>query len=121
MSDKEKNLVNKFKKIENELLELLKIDIVEFSDDEKKQTVKSKLKTYIKKVEKARQVFVEYEQVAKQIESLMTNQNVSDDIVALREEPKVEEIDKYIDQTIVEGGQAKVIKKRQKNSNAREF
>ena len=121
MKSKETDLVEKFKKLENELLELLKIDEVEFSEDDKKQVVKNRLKAYIKKVEKARQVFEEYESVAKQIELYMPKNDVADDVVALRENPKAEEIEKYIDETIVEQGQVKVIKKKQKNNKAREF
>ena len=69
MKNKENELIEKFKELEVKLLDLLKIDAVDFSEEEKKSVVKNKLKAYIKKVEKARLAFEEYEQVAKKLKN----------------------------------------------------
>ena len=121
MKNKENELIEKFKELEVKLLDLLKIDAVDFSEEEKKSVVKNKLKAYIKKVEKARLVFEEYEQVAKKIEKLSADKKISEDIVALREDLKTDEVEKYVDETLIEQGEVKVVKKKQKNNKAREF
>ena len=41
--------------------------------------------------------------------------------MALREELKTDEVEKYVDETLIEQGEVKVVKKKQKNNKAREF
>lgn len=124
----EVELVEKFRKLESELVEVLKIEGISFDDETKKQTVKSQLKAYIKKVEKARKVFDEYEKVAKEIEKIAaaegskgsTSAEISEEVVALRED-EIEPADAtYVDKTEVFDGKTKVVKKK-KTTSTKEF
>lgn len=124
----EAELVEKFRKLESELVEVLKIEGISFDDETKKQTVKSQLKAYIKKVEKARKVFDEYEKVAKEIEKIAaaegskgsTSAEISEEVVALRED-EIEPADAtYVDKIEVFDGKTKVVKKK-KTTSTKEF
>ena len=124
----EAELVEKFRKLESELVEVLKIEGISFDDETKKQTVKSQLKAYIKKVEKARKVFDEYEKVAKEIEKIAaaegskgsTSAEISEEVVALRED-EIEPADAtYVDKIEVLDGKTKVVKKK-KTTSTKEF
>lgn len=67
------NLVEKFKKKETELLELLNQAEPIFDDSQGKSVIKKNLKTYILKVEKAKKIFEEYETLAKKIEDISSD------------------------------------------------
>lgn len=123
MSNNEISLVDRFKKLEEELVAVLKIEEPTFEDDTKKQVVKSQLKSYIKKVEKARQLFDEYETVAKEIEKLAKKDKeaVSAEIVALREDEDVKEKEVYVNEILAEKGIVKQVKKKKKTVASREF
>lgn len=81
------NLIEKFKKLEEELISLLKIQPVEFDEKSSKTAVKKEINGYIKKVKKAKAVFAEYELVAEEIKKASKKENVlAEDVVELREE-----------------------------------
>ena len=63
-------LVEKFKKVESELVEILSEKGVFVDENEQKSIVKKTLKEYIKKVNKAKKLFDEYELLAKEIENI---------------------------------------------------
>ena len=123
MSKNEMSLVDRFKKLEEELVAVLKIEEPSFEEDTKKQVVKSQLKSYIKKVEKARELFDEYESVAKQIETLAKKDKeaVSAEIVALREEENKKEKEVYVDEILAEKGIVRQVKKKKKSVASREL
>ena len=119
----EAELVEKFRKLESELVEVLKIEGISFDDETKKQTVKSQLKAYI-----ARKVFDEYEKVAKEIEKIAaaegskgsTSAEISEEVVALRED-EIEPADAtYVDKIEVFDGKTKIVKKK-KTTSTKEF
>ncbi len=60
-------LVEKFKSIEEELIEILKSKPEDFDETLPKSVVKKALKEYIKKVNKAEGLFDEYQELAKKI------------------------------------------------------
>lgn len=67
------NLVEKLKKKETELLELLNQAEPIFDESQGKSVIKKNLKTYILKVEKAKKIFEEYETLAKKIEDISSD------------------------------------------------
>lgn len=67
MKKKLENLVEKFKKKETEILEILKQNIPIFDEIQDNALVKKNIKDYIKKVNKAAKLFDEYEALAKEI------------------------------------------------------
>ena len=121
MIDDEKKLIEKFKKIEGELVELLKLEEIDFSDEAKRQTVKSKIKANIKKVEKAKKLFQEYEAVANLIEEINHSGEAEHaaEIVDLRKDDVDKKVE-FVDKVIVEGGKVKTTKIK-KTTKSREF
>ena len=71
------SLVEKFKKKEVELLEILNDKNVIFDETQEKSVVKKSLKDYIKKVNKAKKIFEEYEVLAKEIEDITGDEGES--------------------------------------------
>ena len=118
-----KELVEKFKKIEEELIEILKVKSPEFANDEKKQLVKSEIKKYIKKVEKARALFEMYENVALQIEKLSVKKDndVLDNISKLVSENGNQVELEYEDIQKIVGGTVTIVKKKKNKSASKEF
>lgn len=122
--NKEIGLIEKFRELEEQLVEILKLEGVSFDENEKKQVVKSQLKNYIKKVEKAKALFEEYEAVAKQIEQLAVKDKtseVSSEVVALREDEIEALKEEFVNETVVSDGEVKTVKKKKKISQAKEF
>ena len=74
------SLVNKFKLIEKELIEILNEKPVDFESIENKTQVKKALKDYIKKVNKAKKLFAEYEKIAKEIEDISSDEGDSQEL-----------------------------------------
>lgn len=95
MKKRLENLVEKFKKKELELLEILNEKNVIFDESQEKAVVKKSLKDYIKKVNKAKNIFDEYETLAKEIEDITGDEGesaeLSKTIVEFREEVPLEE------------------------------
>ena len=96
--------------------------------EQTKAVVKSQLKAYVKKVEKAGKLFEEYEKVADEIEKLTQNEvgeanaeigAVTDAVVALRES-NVDESE-YIDAIDATTNVVKVVKKKKNKSSVKEF
>jgi hypothetical protein len=95
MDKKETSLVEKFKKLEAELLQVLSESSSENIDfEQNKTTLKTQLKAYVKKVAKASKLFEEYEKVADEIEKLTQSEaedakkqasTFADAVVGLRE------------------------------------
>ena len=105
MTKKQTGLVEKFKKVESELLAVLSETKVETDMTASKQTVKNGLKQYVKKVQKAKKLFDEYESIAIEIEKiaheeaeevLHEHKSIADEVVGLREthEVNAEYVDK---------------------------
>ncbi|MBQ4541313.1 MAG: hypothetical protein IJA23_00515 [Clostridia bacterium] len=95
MKKRLENLVEKFKKKELELLEILNEKNVIFDESQEKAVVKKSLKDYIKKVNKAKKIFDEYETLAKEIEDITGDEGesaeLSKTVVEFREEIPLEE------------------------------
>ena len=125
MNKKETALIDKFKKLEEELLEVLKLEDIAFDEETKKQTVKTQLKSYIKKVEKARKLFEEYEKTAKEIEGLAVSDvdELNAKVVELREDVLDESVKEvFIDEILSQNGETKVVKKKvKKTPSSKEF
>lgn len=126
MDKKETSLVEKFKKLEAELLQVLsesngeKIDL-----EQNKTTVKSQLKAYVKKVAKASKLFDEYEKVADEIEKLTQSEaedakkeesTFADAVVGLREAET-----EYADKVEVSKAGVVVKKVKKNKSTVKEF
>lgn len=94
--DKSLELLEKFKDLEKKLCECLKTTKFEEKNAKDELATKAEIRTYIKKVQKARKLFDEYELVAKEIENLSERKNtkleVSENIVNLRDSEEKTEI-----------------------------
>ena len=95
MKKRLENIVEKFKKKEAELLEILNEKNVIFDESQEKSVIKKSLKDYIKKINKAKKIFEEYESLAKEIEDITGDEGESAEfsktIVEFREEIPLEE------------------------------
>ena len=126
MDKKETSLVEKFKKLEAELLQVLSesnVDDIDF--EQNKTTLKTQLKAYVKKVAKASKLFEEYEKVADEIEKMTQSEaedakkessTFADAVVSLRE-TETEYVDKI--EVSSEGVVSKKVKKNK--SSVKEF
>ena len=70
-------LVERFKKVEAELVEILNESSIKFDELDDKTSVKKAIIEYIKKVNKAKKLFDEYEVIAKEIEDLNADEGES--------------------------------------------
>lgn len=117
MKKRLENLVEKFKKKEVELLEILNENNIIFDETQEKSVVKKNLKDYIKKVNKAKKIFEEYEVLAKEIEDITGDEGesaeLSKTIVEFREEIPLEE------QALQEIENEKEVKKKSKKVSKR--
>lgn len=142
MKNKEnKEVLDKFKKLESELIELLATPII-FDDETKKEVVRKELKRYVTKINKLRETFDEYEKLAKKIEMIIRKDSdaldVSKEVVDWREEDektdnknsdsidenvtkkssneKVKNVEKeeYKDELLVQGDEVVLIKKKKR-------
>lgn len=125
---KEEELIEKFKKLEDEIVDKLqniKLD-VDFNSD-RKEVVKG-LKNYISKVRDVERLFEEYEAVANQLEKLTIEDNkqaVANAIVDMREDSeelksqikKLSQIETFDEIANVNGNV--VVKKKKKKTNER--
>ena len=68
-------LIERFKTLEKEIVEILNEKPAYFDENDEKSLVKKSLREYIKKVNKAKKLFAEYETIAKEIEDI----NADDD------------------------------------------
>ena len=88
-------LLSKFQKLEAELIEVLKIQPIEFDENTAKGTVKKEINGYIKKLKKAKAIFEEYEKVAEKIKKASeSEQTLVQEVVELRDEPDEKELEK---------------------------
>ena len=120
--EKETKLIEKFKKLEAQLVELLKIEPLDI--DSTTQGAKTKIKSYIKKVSKAREIFDEYEKTAEEIEKLTAKnvENVVSAVVDFRESLVDDKnADEFVDELIVGSEGAKKIKKKKPKAISKEF
>ena len=121
-TSKQDKLIEKFKNLESQLVELLKLEPLEI--DSTTQGVKTKIKSYIKKVNKVRTVFDEYEKLADEIEKMSAsddNQMVSA-VVDLRESSIEEkQVEEYVDELVISDQGAKKVKKKKTQSISKEL
>lgn len=108
------SLVDKFKKLETEILDILKENNIDFDESVNDKTLKSMLKKYISNVRKVEKLFEEYEEVAQKIEDLSADSKqkaaVDEAVVNLREDAVQETVE-------VEHVGSKIIVKRKKKVN----
>ena len=90
MEKKDVSLIEKFKKLETEIIKLLKENKIDFDESINEKTLKTKLKNYILNVKKIEKLFEEYEAVAEKFEGLSsapkTSAEISEAVVGLRED-----------------------------------
>ena len=81
-----KELMTRFKELEKELLETLKIKPVNIDEKMSKTEMKKEISQYIKKVKSAKKIFDEYEKTAEKIEKLAASESeeLAKDVVDLR-------------------------------------
>lgn len=141
-----KDLLKKFKELENKLLEILKVQPVDFDENVSRAVLKKNIGKYIKKVNEAKKVFEEYEKIAKEIENLAIeeskeNIDVSKAVVELREigekldkksvalgyafedEPQKSEIEQetYESEQVVDEKMNVSVKRKKKKNSEKEF
>lgn len=86
MKKSSKELMTRFKELEKELLETLKIKPVNIDEKMSKTEMKKEISQYIKKVKSAKKIFDEYEKTAEKIEKLAASESeeLAKDVVDLR-------------------------------------
>lgn len=114
MLKKEVSLIDKFKKLEADIIAILKENDIDFDESLNEKEVKAKLKKYIANVKKMEKLFEEYELIAEKIEKISGDVNdkgvMNKAVVNLREDNVKEEI-------VVENINNKVVVKRKKKVN----
>ena len=116
MLKKEVSLIDKFKKLEAEIIEILKENDIDFDDSLNGKEVKAKLKKYIANVKKMEKLFEEYEQIAEKIEKISGDVNdkvvMNEAVVNLREEKEREQ-----EEVVIENINNTVVVKHKKKVN----
>ena len=114
MLKKEMTLIERFKKLEAEIIDILKQNDVDFDENLNEKEVKAKLKKYIANVKKMEKLFEEYEALAEKIEKISGDENdkgvMNEAVVNLREDKEQTEV-------VVDKATNTVIVKRKKKSN----
>lgn len=114
MLKKEITLIERFKKLEAEIIDILKQNDVDFDENLNGKEVKAKLKKYIANVKKMEKLFEEYEAIAEKIEKISGDENdkgvMNEAVVNLREDKEQTEV-------VVDKATNTVIVKRKKKSN----
>lgn len=116
MKDKKtEDLIQKFKSLEEKLVEVLNIEPLNIDENKQPSVIKKEIKAYIQKVKTAKAVFDKYEQVAHEIEKLAEEKETefSSEVVNLREE--------LVDEVEVAQDVVKVVKKKKNNASVKEF
>ena len=107
-------LVDKFKKIEAEMLEILKENNIDFDESVSDKALKAMLKKYIANVRKIEKLFEEYEGIAKQIEEISSDSKekavIDEAVVNLREDDIQETVE-------IQNINNKIVVKRKKKVN----
>lgn len=135
----ESELVAEFKALEKKLIETLKLKPIKVGDEDANSTVKKNIKSYIKKVEEAKELLKKYEEVALKINELANekvepSEEVAKAVVKLRKEPKIKSAEIEIleenkdknkkAETVVEienGKPVSKIRKKKKDFSSQEF
>ena len=112
-----KTLFSEFKNLEAELIDILKINqggiAAELSDD----ASKTEIKKYISKVNKAKKIFEKYEALSIEIEKRINEKRQrAESKLKIEAETTDESKAKYVDELVVDGKQAKVVKRKKKTS-----
>lgn len=114
MLKKEITLIERFKKLEAEIIDILKQNDVDFDENLNEKEVKAKLKKYIANVKKMEKLFEEYEALAEKIEKISGDENdkgvMNEAVVNLREDKEQTEV-------VVDKATNTVVVKRKKKSN----
>ena len=114
MLKREVSLIDRFKKLEADIIAILKENEVDFDESLNEKEVKAKLKKYIANVRKMEKLFEEYEQIAEKIEKISGDVNdkevMNEAVVNLREDSEKEVV-------VVENVNNKVVVKRKKSVN----
>ena len=114
MLKREVSLIDRFKKIEADIIAILKENNVDFDESLSEKEVKAKLKKYIENVRKMDKLFEEYEQIAEKIEKISGDVNdkvvMNEAVVNLREDSEKEVV-------VVENVNNKAVVKRKKSVN----
>ncbi|MBQ8452082.1 MAG: hypothetical protein IJ538_04885 [Clostridia bacterium] len=125
MAKKNETLIKEFKEIEDELVKVLQIEPAEILEDTPSGMVKKDLRVFIKKVNKAKEVFQKYEAKAIEIQKIAEAETeprpMTDAVVDLREtmidEDKIIEATQaeYVDEKVIEDGKVKAVIKKQQS------
>ena len=119
-----KDLIEKFDKLEAEILKLVRLPEINLDESTKKQTLKANIKKHILAVEKAKVLFEEYEKLALQIEEFDKPKKEKTNKAETKTEDK--EIkkaakDEYKDEVVVTNGEVKVVKKKNTKSSSKQM
>lgn len=119
-----KELIDKFDKLEAEILKLVNLPEINLDESIKKQTLKANIKKHILAVEKAKVLFEEYEKLALQIEEFDKPKKSKEQKESSQSEVKSDKKtakDEYKDEIIVTNGETKVVKKKNSKSSTKQM
>lgn len=115
MKKTNKQLMEDFKKLEAELVRILKINDGGIASELGDNPTKAQLESYIKKVNRASKIFAKYEAYSNEISKRLEEKQADLDVKAKLAEKKFnEEKEKYEDEVIIEQSKVKVVKKKKK-------
>ena len=118
-----KDLIARFDKLEAEILKILSLPEINLDDSAKRQTIKASIKKHILAVNKAKELFEEYESLALQIEEFdkpKKNQVKAKLTIEEKKETKQTK-DEYKDEIVVTKGEAKVVKTKKTKSSPKQM
>ena len=119
-----KESMEKFDKLEAEILKLVNLPEINLDESTKKQTLKANIKKHILAVEKAKVLFDEYEKLAVQIEEFdkpKKSKTQNKDSESATKQDKKPAKDEYKDEIIVTNGETKVVKKKNSKSSPKQM
>ncbi len=119
-----KDLIDRFEKLEAEILKLVNLPAINLEESSKRQTIKASIKKHILAVEKAKVLFDEYEKLAIQIEEFdkpKKTKTAKEDVKTDTKTDKTSKNDGYKDEIIVTNGETKVVKKKNTKSSSKQM
>ena len=121
---KKEELIERFNKLEREILKLINLPEINLDELEKKQSIKSVIKKHIVAVEKAKALFEEYETIAEQIENFDKPKKTAKKEEAVdktSDSGQDRKIEKYEDQVVNNGEDVKVVKKKKIKTSSKQM
>lgn len=111
-----KELMIRFQKLEEDIFKLVHLPEIKLDKSVKRQAVIADIKKHILAVERAKVLFVEYENIANQIEEIEMREKTKKSSKSEAEKVSSNKKEEYKDELVVDGNEVKSIKKKKTSS-----